>query len=140
MVRGVAMKDTRFIELIRRYMPDKMRLFLKSAPLFFGEQWCRVILNQETLKLITALDTKHLDAMEISGTRWSFCPFRSYKTVFYPEFDICSPPPGISVDVVIAEQVFEHLLWPYRAGKAVYDLLRAEGYLVDHDTFSDQIS
>lgn len=124
------MQDNWVKKLIRHYLPDKVILLLKNSRFYSVEHWCRVIMNQETLKLITALDTKRLDAMEISGSRWAFCPFRSYKTVSYPEFDICSPPPGISVDVVIAEQVFEHLMWPFRAGKVVHAMLRPEGYLL----------
>jgi len=124
------MKDNWFKKLKRHHLTEKVRLFLKGSPFYSEEHWCRVIMNRATLKLITELEINRFDVMEISGTHWSSLPFRSYKSVFYPEFDICSPPSDISADMIIAEQVFEHLLWPYRAGKAMHDLLRPEGYLL----------
>jgi len=32
--------------------------------------------------------------------------------------------------LIIAEQVFEHLLWPYRAGKNIYKMLNSKGYFL----------
>ncbi|MHB8095702.1 MAG: methyltransferase domain-containing protein [Candidatus Aminicenantales bacterium] len=116
--------------LMRNRLMKKARASLLGSRLGPDRQWCRIVMNRETEKLIAALDTKRLDALEVSGNRWQSAPFRSYRSVSYPEFDACSPPSGMSADLVIAEQVFEHLLWPYRAGKAIYDLLRPEGFLL----------
>ena len=33
-------------------------------------------------------------------------------------------------DLIIAEQVWEHLLWPYRAGRHVLEMLRPGGYFL----------
>ena len=33
-------------------------------------------------------------------------------------------------DLVIADQVFEHLLWPYRAGRNIYKMVRSDGYVL----------
>lgn len=49
--------------------------------------------------------------------------FAEYISTTYPDFDICEGALPDTFDLVIAEQVFEHLLWPYRAGKDVYDML-----------------
>ena len=38
-------------------------------------------------------------------------------------------------DIIIAEQVWEHLLWPYRAGRNVYQMLRPGGYFLMQTPF-----
>ena len=47
----------------------------------------------------------------------------------YPAYDICDRPLDDTFDLIIAEQVFEHLLWPYRAALArnVYRMLKPGG-------------
>ena len=89
--------------------------------------WSRVIMNQETTKLIESLNPPNLDVLEISGEFGKRFNFKSYKVVGYPEFDICEEKLEEQFDLIIAEQVFEHLLWPYRAGKNVHAMLRPNG-------------
>jgi SAM-dependent methyltransferase len=49
----------------------------------------------------------------------------------YPEYDVCDGPLWESAfDLVIAEQVFEHLRWPYRAARNVHQMLRPGGYFL----------
>ena len=114
---------------VLRRMKEEIRHFLNRTSVYSEEHWCRVVMNRETMNLINALDVSRLDALEVSGTRWSTAPFRSYRSVSYPEFDLCDPPAGVAADMILAEQVFEHLLWPYRAGRAAYGMLRPRGYL-----------
>jgi SAM-dependent methyltransferase len=57
-------------------------------------------------------------------------PFRSYKSLYYPDFDICESSLADQFDLILADQVFEHLLWPYRAGKNVYKMLNRGGYFL----------
>ena len=90
--------------------------------------WARVVLNAETRKLVGEIQPDTLDAVEISGETWRDFGFKSYRAVHYPEFDICETPLPETFDLVIAEQVFEHLLWPYRAGRNVFATLRPGGY------------
>jgi hypothetical protein len=87
-------------------------------------------MNHETQEIISSLSPSNLETLEISGSSWSKVPFRSYKSVRYPDFDICESSLEETFDLIIAEQVFEHLLWPYRAGKNVYKMLNAEGYFL----------
>jgi len=124
------MSDRWMDRLMRNRLMKKVRASLLGSRSGPERQWCRIVMNRETQKIVTGLDIPRLDALEVSGNRWQSTPFRSYRSVSYPEFDLCRPPSGISTDLVIAEQVFEHLLRPYRAGKAVYDLLRPEGFLL----------
>jgi SAM-dependent methyltransferase len=97
-----------------------------------GVQWCRVVMNREIEQFIRALDCSLIDALEISGSgsqgRYNF---RSYQTVQYPDYDICKEPLAREqFDLVIAEQVFEHVLRPDRAATNVYQMLRPGGVFV----------
>jgi SAM-dependent methyltransferase len=95
------------------------------------EHWARAVMNRETLRLVTALAPETLDALEISGDRWrDLCEFRSYRSVAFPEYDLCAGALGERFDLIFAEQVFEHLLWPYRAGRHVYRMLRPGGHFL----------
>src|SRR4029077_13210311 len=95
---------------------------------FFGVreiQWVRVRVNEETDRFIRALDCSSLSALEISGQQWSQHGFRSYRSVEYPEYDICAGPLERSAfDVIFLEQVLEHVLWPYRAVRNVWEMLK----------------
>lgn len=94
------------------------------------EQWARVIMNQETREIINNLSPSNLETLEISGYSWNKMPFKGYKSIHYPAFDICETLLEETFDLIIAEQVFEHLLWPYRAGKNVYQMLNPNGYFL----------
>lgn len=121
--------------IIRKLLSEKLRSITATLQFTSDKQWCRIVMNRETRKLITALDLPRFDALEISGTQWYSLPFRSYKSVSYPEFDICEQSLPARYDIVFAEQVFEHLLWPYKAGRNVYEMLRSDGYLLTTTPF-----
>lgn len=87
-------------------------------------------MNEKTRALVHGISPGNMNVLEISGEHWSNFPFQSYKSMDYPEFDICSSPLDETFDLIIAEQVFEHLLWPYKAGKHVYEMLRPGGYFL----------
>ena len=91
------------------------------------EQWQRVVMNRETDRLIGELDVEHSSALEISGLKWKDCGFASYTSVGFPEYDVCSNVLEEKFDVIIAEQVFEHVLWPYRAVRNVFQMLNPNG-------------
>lgn len=95
------------------------------------KHWARVVMNSETRKLIAGLQPSTLEVLEISGNAWGrWMTFRNYKSVVYPEFDISESTSEEKFDLIIAEQVFEHLLWPYRAGKNVHRMLNQGGYFL----------
>jgi len=109
---------------------------------FFGEPQLldRVVLEQETKKLVDALSASTMDALEISGERWKAHPFKSLRSADYPDYDIGEKPLALeSFDLVIAEQVFEHLLYPHRAAKNVYAMLRPGGYFLISTPFLQKI-
>ncbi len=95
------------------------------------QHWARIVMNSETRELITNLQPGALDVLEISGDAWGRrMTFRSYKSICYPEFDVCEATLEEKFDLIIAEQVFEHLLWPYRAGNNVRTMLKPGGHLL----------
>jgi len=93
--------------------------------------WARTVMYQECFRLVRELDPARLDALEISaGKVWKPLGFRSYAEANFPEFDVCSMTLSGRFDLIIADQVFEHLLWPYRAGRNVYSMLRPGGHFL----------
>jgi len=106
-------------------------LIRRSCALIPGQthqHWARIVMDRTTLDYIRSLPTNEYDVLEISGNSWrDRSPFRSYTSVEYPDFNICSMTLSRKFDLIIAEQVFEHLLWPYRAGKNVWNMLRNGG-------------
>jgi len=97
-----------------------------------GVHWCRVVMDREIERFIKSLDCEHMDCLEISGSgsqgRYNF---RSYRTVQYPEYDVCEKPlQDARFDLIIAEQVLEHVLRPDRAVRNVYQMLRPGGVFV----------
>jgi SAM-dependent methyltransferase len=108
---------------------ERVRRWLRPEP---EVMWCRVVMNREIERFIRSLDCPRIDAMEISGSgsqgRYSF---RSYRTVQYPDYDICKGPLAQEqFDLIIAEQVFEHVLRPDLAAANVYQMLRPGGTFV----------
>jgi SAM-dependent methyltransferase len=95
------------------------------------DQWLRIVMNQETERLVRGLDPSRLSALEVSGDNWNRPGlFRKYRSVDYPEYDVCAGVLEERFDLILADQVFEHLLWPYRAGKNVYQMLNPGGWFL----------
>jgi hypothetical protein len=91
------------------------------------EMWLRVVMNQETARLVRELDFKHASVLEISGLAWKDFGFARYVSVGYPGYDVCAGVLEEKFDIIIAEQVFEHVLWPYRAVRNVFQMLNSSG-------------
>ena len=90
--------------------------------------WTRVMPYRECEKVIAAMNPESLDVLEISaGHHWQKQPFRSFTEMNYPEHDICTAPLPDTFDLIIADNVFEHLLYPYRAARHVLQMLRPGG-------------
>lgn len=95
-----------------------------------SEQWQRVAMNR-------AIDA-HLDrlgpglsAVEISGDGQAGREWGSYRSLGYPEFDLCAELGDVgSYDVVICEQVLEHVVDPAGAVRNLYELCAPGGNVV----------
>jgi SAM-dependent methyltransferase len=93
-----------------------------------NQQWARVVIDRETHDAIQRISPETRRTLEISGDAWRHrASFKDYRSVHYPAFDICGPRLDETFDLIIAEQVFEHLLWPYRAGRNVFEMLAPGG-------------
>lgn len=93
--------------------------------------WVRTVMYRECAALIESLGPQQLDVLEISsGNVWQQFSFKSFTEANYPDFDVCSMKLPQQYDLIIADQVFEHLLWPYRAGRNVYDMLKPGGHFL----------
>jgi SAM-dependent methyltransferase len=114
---------------IKHYI-KKIRSVYRFFAGYQDELWDRIIMNRETERWIASLEPENLTALEISGTFWRKMPFKEYKTVHFPEYDVCVSPLSQKFDLIIAEQVFEHLCWPYRAGRNLYQMLNDGGHFL----------
>jgi SAM-dependent methyltransferase len=94
--------------------------------------WMRIVMYRHCFQFIRELGPERLDVLEISGgPQWvrEFA-FRSYTATGYPEFDICAQTLPGHFDLIIADQVFEHLKWPYRAARNVLAMLQPGGHFL----------
>ncbi|MDO6729466.1 methyltransferase domain-containing protein [Marinovum sp. 2_MG-2023] len=93
----------------------------------------RVFMQKKSRMLIRTLEPEKLEAVEISGVWGKNFGFRKYQSLYYPTHDICAGPLSddagvISCDIVLANQVWEHLDRPYGAIGHVREMLRPGGY------------
>lgn len=95
------------------------------------DQWQRVVMNEAIDVHIASLDPSTLSAAEISGDTHADKPWREYTSLNYPEFDVCAP---VTVpdrfDVVICEQVLEHVIDPWRAAANLRELTVPGGHVI----------
>jgi SAM-dependent methyltransferase len=98
--------------------------------------WCRIVMISEVRNFIADLPSQDMDALEISGNRWKMIPFRTYRDIWYPEYDVCEKPLAEGLwDLIIAEQVLEHVLQPQMAVKHVWHMLRPGGWFIVNTPF-----
>ncbi|MBV2360815.1 class I SAM-dependent methyltransferase [Thalassococcus sp. CAU 1522] len=96
----------------------------------------RIVMAKRCRQLVRMLEPDTLDVAEISGKWGANFGFRSYRAYWYPDYDICESPlrddaGGIAqFDLIIADQVWEHLDRPYRATQNVLASLRPGGYFL----------
>jgi|tagenome__1003787_1003787.scaffolds.fasta_scaffold20977306_5 SAM-dependent methyltransferase len=80
---------------------------------------------------LEGLGPSRLRAAEISGEAHADRGWRAYASLNYPEFDLCAPvhDPG-RYDVVVCEQVLEHVADPFRAAENLRELCAPGGHIV----------
>jgi len=94
----------------------------------------RVVMQRTSRKWLQALDLANMDVAEISGKHGRRYTFKSYKSFRYPRHDVCKGPftnargHVLTYDLILANQVWEHLDRPYAATCNVLDMLRPGGY------------
>ena len=88
-------------------------------------------MDRETRSFVTALHPENLEALEVSGNYWKDFGFRSFDTVKFPEFDLCGDNvPAEKWDIILLEQVLEHVLYPGKAVENLRRMLKPGGHLV----------
>ena len=96
-----------------------------------ADQWQRVPLNDAVRRHIDALDPTRLTAAEISGDARAGHPWRSFTSLNFPEFDLCAPlDRRPAFDVVICEQVIEHVVDPVAAVANLRGLCAPGGHVI----------
>ncbi len=94
----------------------------------------RVIMNRRSRRILRDIGIEELDVAEISGQWGKNLGAKSYVQYKYPDHDICEGPIRyadgeiLKYDVILANQVWEHLDRPYTAIKNVMQMLRPGGY------------
>lgn len=102
------------------------RLFPEPRP---GDRhWQREMLDRAMEEKIASLNPAGLSAAEISGDGRAECGWRKFTSLDYPEFDLCAPLTlEERFDVVICEQVLEHVVDPIAATRNLRALCRPGG-------------
>lgn len=72
--------------------------------------WTRPVMHEACTRLLTERGMENLDVLEIFSGEWRTFPFRSYREMNFPEYDICEDILDNQFNLIIADQVFEHLL------------------------------
>ncbi len=109
---------------------DLAKRFLDMIGYEYGH-WTRIEMYRHCFNLLRDLSPERLDVLEISaGDKWKKLGFKNFTEANYPEFDICKDRLDHQFDLIIADQVFEHLLRPYQAARNVHSMLRDGGYFL----------
>lgn len=94
----------------------------------------RVVMQKSTRQMITALSPKDLKVAEVSGKWGQMFDFKTYEQFRYPQYDICAGPylseegKPRKFDLIMANQVWEHLDRPYAATRNVRRMLKKGGH------------
>lgn len=115
--------------IVWRWDAVSQRVAARACP--SAPEWSRLVMDRETSRLVSGIPYREMQAIEISGRKWAEFGFKSYESVEFSEYDVCEAPRAIGrYDLVIMEQVLEHVLWPYRAVRNVFEMLRPSGFFL----------
>lgn len=94
----------------------------------------RAVMQKASQDWISGLGPETLDVLELSGKWGQGFRFRSYQALNRWKFDPCLGPmldeagKVIRFDLILANQVWEHLDRPYTATRSIYRMLRKGGW------------
>jgi hypothetical protein len=88
-----------------------------------------VFRNEFTAFMNGHLSLEHSRVLSVSSFGFfGSLGFKHFRRVEFPDFDICADKLDEKFDLIVAEQVFEHLKYPYTAAKNVYEMLEDGGW------------
>jgi SAM-dependent methyltransferase len=125
-----AEQRSRIRKLAARVRRSRDRVLLPEAS-SAAEHWQRVVMSRSVEQHLAALDPAACSAAEISGDSHGGRPWKRYVALNFPEFDLCAPLEGRGTfDVVICEQVIEHVLDPAAAAENLRGLCNPGGHVI----------
>jgi SAM-dependent methyltransferase len=131
----VRMTGARLRNVVRRArrLPDRLRYPQTDEPL---RHWQRIVLNDSIRKYLDSLRTDELRGAEISGATHADRRWREYESLMHPQFDLLKTveDPG-GFDVVICEQVLEHVPDPWKAAANLRELVAPGGHVIVSSPF-----
>lgn len=96
----------------------------------------RTVAYREVDAYLDRIGGEDLEALEIAaGWKWRQRNWRSFSEMNWPGYDICQDRLDREFDVVIADNVWEHLAHPYRAARNVLAMLKPGGLFVNITPF-----
>lgn len=112
---------------------DRLRAMRRGAFARLGyhdDQWIRIVRRAEWHGFLGAEAKRSPDILEISPgheSPWQKYATGSYTSIEFPGFDITRQALARKFDIIIAEEVFEHLNDPDSAARHVHAMLRPGG-------------
>jgi len=96
-----------------------------------GEQWQRKVMDETVGRYLDGLDVASSSAAEISGDAHAGRGWKHFASLNYPDFDLCAPLGDVGTfDVVVCEQVLEHVIDPWAAAANLRGLCAPGGHVV----------
>ena len=108
---------------------------IKTVLLNFGfntEHLIRHVIRVQCKNLLNNKFEKNISILEISESEYwkSNLNYTKYTSANYPDFDICENHLNEKFDLIIADNVWEHLKYPYKASKNIQKMLNKNGYFL----------
>ena len=94
----------------------------------------RIVMQAQSRQWLKALQPERLEAAEVSGQWGQGLGFKRFDSYYYPDHDPCKAPflhpdgRPLKADIILANQVWEHLDRPFTATRNVLKMLRKGGY------------